>query len=99
MRFELGMEAPNPQRALVSAATIGGAYVLGGLIPLGPYFFVSSARGALPVSIAVTMIALLTFGCVKARFTGARILRSGFQTVLVGGLAAGAAFLLAHALS
>jgi VIT1/CCC1 family predicted Fe2+/Mn2+ transporter len=99
MRFELGMEAPDPRRGLISAVTIGGAYVVGGLIPLAPYFFVQTATAALPISIVVTLAALFVFGCTKARFTGAPVLRSGLQTVLVGGLAATAAFLLAHALA
>ena len=99
MRFELGLERPNPQRALVSAVTIGGAYVIGGLIPLVPYMTIASSRAALGVSVAVTLIALAVFGYVKGRFTGLAPLRSAIQTVLIGGLAAGAAFALARLIS
>ena len=99
MRFELGLERPNPRRALVSALTIGGAYVVGGLIPLVPYMTLSSTRAALIVSSVVTLIALAVFGYVKSRFTGLRPVRGALQTVLVGGLAASVAYLLARLLS
>jgi VIT1/CCC1 family predicted Fe2+/Mn2+ transporter len=99
MRFELGLEKPDPRRALTSALTIGGAYAVGGIIPLAPYMLSSSARVALIVSVLVTLCALLIFGYVKGRFTGARPIRSGLQTVLVGGLAAAAAFAIARAIS
>jgi vacuolar iron transporter family protein len=96
MRFELGLEKPDPRRAVRSALTIALAYVAGGLVPLAPYFLVSTPRAGLPVSVAVTMAALFVFGLVKGRFTGARPLRSALQTVVVGGLAATAAFALAR---
>jgi VIT1/CCC1 family predicted Fe2+/Mn2+ transporter len=97
MRFELGLERPDPRRALRSALTIGGAYAAGGLIPLGPYMVVGSAGTALSVSVGVTLAALAVFGYVKARFTGARPWKSALQTVLIGGLAASAAFGIARA--
>jgi vacuolar iron transporter family protein len=99
MRFELGLEKPDPRRARVSAATIGLAYVAGGLIPLVPYMLVTRASAALPVSVIVTLLALAVFGYVKGRFTGTRPLRSALQTTLIGGLAAGAAFAIARAIS
>lgn len=99
MRFELGLEKPDPNRALKSALTIAGAYVVGGLIPLAPYLLISSAHTALLVSVAVTLLALFVFGAVKGRFTGTPTLRSGGQTLLIGGLAAGAAFAIAKLIS
>lgn len=99
MRFELGLEKPDPRRALISAATIGGSYALGGIVPLGPYFAIGDAHSALVVSAGLTLVALAIFGFVKGRFTGARPLVSGAQTVVIGGLAASAAFLLARAIS
>lgn len=99
MRFELGLEEPKPERARTSALTIGGAYVAGGFIPLAPYIFISTAHVALLVSIAVTLAALFIFGFVKGRFTTARPLRSALETALVGSVAAGAAFLIARAIS
>jgi VIT1/CCC1 family predicted Fe2+/Mn2+ transporter len=99
MRFELGLEAPDPRRALTSAATIGSAYVAGGAIPLLPYFFVPRAAGALLVSIVTTLAALFVFGFVKARLTGARPLRGALQTLAIGGLAAAVAFVIARAVA
>jgi vacuolar iron transporter family protein len=98
MRFELGLEKPDPRRALASALTIAGAYVVGGFIPLGPYIALS-ASAALAASVGITLVALGVFGYVKGHFTGAAPLRSSFQTVLIGGLAAAAAFAIARAIS
>jgi vacuolar iron transporter family protein len=96
MRFELGLEQPNPKRALVSAATIGGSYLVGGLIPLAPYFATRNISEALPISVVLTGLALAIFGAIKGHFTGISRVKSAAQTLLVGGLAAGAAFWLAH---
>ncbi len=96
MRFELGLEAPDPRRALRSALTIAASYMVGGMVPLSPYFFARDVAHALPVSVGVTLAALAAFGYVKGRLTGVRAIRSALQTVLVGGLAATAAFLLAR---
>jgi VIT1/CCC1 family predicted Fe2+/Mn2+ transporter len=49
--------------------------------------------------VAVTLLALGVFGWIKGRFTGAPRGRSALQTVLIGGLAAGAAFLIARLIS
>ena len=99
MRFELGLEEPDPKRAVQSALTIAASYVAGGIIPLAPYMTLHSARTALVWSVVVTLIALAVFGYVKGRFTGSRPGRSASQTVVIGGLAAGAAFLLAKLIS
>jgi VIT1/CCC1 family predicted Fe2+/Mn2+ transporter len=99
MRFELGLEAPDPKRALRSALTIAASYVVGGLVPLVPYMAAATVREALAISIAVTLLALFIFGYVKGRFTGARPFRSAVQTVFIGGLAAAAAFAIARAIS
>jgi predicted membrane protein (TIGR00267 family) len=95
MRFELSLEEPDPRRARRSALTIALSYVAGGLVPLAPYFFLRSVHHALVGSVVVTLLALLVFGYVKGRFTTARPLRSAWQTVIVGGLAATAAFVIA----
>ena len=99
MRFELGLEEPDPRRALRSALTIAGSYIVGGLIPLSPYIIERSVSRALGVSVELTLLALLLFGYIKGRFTGAGPLRSAFQTALIGSLAAGAAFAIARAIS
>jgi VIT1/CCC1 family predicted Fe2+/Mn2+ transporter len=99
MRFELGLEKPNPRRALTSAATIAGAYIVGGFIPLSSYILIPSVSTALTVSVATTLIALAGFGYIKGRFTGAPPLRSAIQTVLIGGIAAAVAFAIAREIS
>jgi len=99
MRFELGLEQPEPRRARQSAVTIACAYIAGGLIPIAPYFIVSGVTEALPYSIAVTLSALAVFGYVKGGYTGTAPLRSAIQTLLIGGTAAAAAFILARAIS
>jgi len=99
MKFELGLEKPDPKRASSSAMTIAGSYIAGGLIPLAPYFVFRSIHSALIVSVVVTLLALFVFGYVKGRFTVKKPLRSAWQTVVVGGLAASAAFLLAKLFS
>lgn len=99
MRFELGLERPDPKRARVSAAVIAASYVAGGLIPLAPYMMTHAARTALWFSAAMTLVALLVFGLIKGRYTGARPLKSALQTTLTGGLAATAAFLIAKAIA
>ncbi len=99
MRFELGLEEPNPKRAWQSALTIAGAYIAGGLIPLAPYFLLREAHNALLISVGVTLLALLVFGYVKAKFTGANPFKSSIQTALIGSLAASAAYLIAKMIS
>lgn len=97
MRFELGLEAPDPRRATRSAATIGGAYVVGGLVPLLPYVFVADVMTGFGISTIVTLVALLVFGVVKGRFTGLRPIRSGLQTLAIGAAAAAVAYAIARA--
>jgi VIT1/CCC1 family predicted Fe2+/Mn2+ transporter len=99
MRFELGLEEPNPRRAVTSAATIAGSYVAGGLIPLFPYIVQSSVSRGLVLSAVVTLVALTVFGFIKGRYTGVSAIRSAAQTAVIGGIAAAAAFLLAKVIA
>jgi VIT1/CCC1 family predicted Fe2+/Mn2+ transporter len=96
MRFELELEKPDPWTALRSGLIIGLSYALAGFIPLGPYFFVNPVSTALYVSAGVTLAALAIFGYVRGRLLGVDAWRSAGQTLLVGGIAAGAAFGLAR---
>jgi VIT1/CCC1 family predicted Fe2+/Mn2+ transporter len=98
MRFELGLEPPQPGRAWKSALTIASAYIIGGLVPLSAYWFVDDIHLALRWSAVTTLLALAIFGGVKGRFTGVSFMRSALQTTLVGGLAAIAAFIIARAI-
>ena len=99
MRFELGLEAPDPRRARRSALTIGASYIFGGLIPLAPYMILHSVLTGLWFSVGITLVALLIFGSVKGHFTGIKPLHGGLQTVFTGGLAAAAAFFIARLIS
>jgi vacuolar iron transporter family protein len=96
MRFELGLESPEPGRALWSALTIAAAYVVGGFIPLSAYFIMPDTGRALRLSVAVTLLALSVFGGIKGRFTGVPVVRSALQATIFGGLAAAAAFVIAR---
>ena len=96
MRFELGLERPDPSRAWKSALTIALAYIVGGMIPLSAYLLLVDAQQALRLSVAVTLAALAIFGGIKGKFTGVPVLRSALQTCVIGGLAAAAAFCIAR---
>jgi VIT1/CCC1 family predicted Fe2+/Mn2+ transporter len=99
MRFELGLEEPDPKRAPRSAMTIAGAYIAGGLIPLAPYMMMGSAYSALMASVISTLVALAIFGAIKGHYTGMPRLSSAIRTVVIGGLAAAAAFGIARLVS
>lgn len=99
MKYELGLEKPEPKRARNSALTIALSYISGGIIPLSPYIFLSNSRSALILSIIVTLLALGIFGYVKGRFIGLKPFNKALQTIVTGGLAAGAAFIIAKLIS
>lgn len=96
MRFELGLDEPDPKRALHSAIVIALSYIAGGLVPLAPYMMTPVASLALKFSVASTLLALAIFGYVKGRFTGMAPYKSAARTTLIGGLAAGAAYGIAR---
>jgi len=96
MRFELGLEEPDPRRANRSAVTIAASYVFGGLIPLAPYMILPTVTAGLRYSVIITLIALAAFGYGKSHFTGLAPWKGAVQTVVIGGVAAAAAFLLAR---
>ncbi|CAI0449969.1 unnamed protein product [Linum tenue] len=97
MKFELGLEKPDPRRAVQSALTIAISYIIGGFVPLLPYMFIARAQDAVIASVIVTLIALLLFGFAKGHFTGSRPFISAFQTALIGAIASAAAFGIARA--
>ena len=99
MRFELGLEEPDPKRALQSAITIALSYIAGGLVPLWPYMMWKDQGKAISASVFATILALLVFGFVKGHFTGVGKIKSAIQTALIGGLAAAVAYGLAKAIS
>lgn len=92
MRFELGLERPDQNRAQQSAFIIGISYVIGGLIPLTAYFFTDSAKQGLIYSTIITIICLILFGLVKSKLTGQPLFKGTMRVAMVGALAAAAAF-------
>ena len=92
MKFELGLEKPDPKRARKSALNIGVSYIAGGIIPLSPYFFITDAKEALKFSVVATLICLFFFGYFKSKITGVPILSGALKVMLIGALAAGAAY-------
>jgi VIT1/CCC1 family predicted Fe2+/Mn2+ transporter len=103
MRFELGLEAPDPTRARRSALTIALSYIVGGLVPLLPYMLLGNGPEgialALRCSVLITLVALAVFGAIKGRLLGTGWLRSAIQTMSIGGAAAAAAYILARLLN
>ncbi len=92
MKYELGLEKPNPKRATNSALNIGLSYIAGGVIPLSPYFFIDDATEALKISVIATLICLFVFGYFKSKITGVNAWSGALKVVLIGAVAAAAAF-------
>ena len=99
MRFELGLEKPNKNRARQSALVIGSSYVVGGMIPLSAYFFADSAVRGLVYSTIITLICLVVFGLIKSKLTGQPLLKGAMRVTVVGAAAAAAAFMIASLIS
>lgn len=99
MRYELGLEKPNPRRAPISAMTIGGSYIIGGLIPLSSYMALNNIHTALLVSAIATLSTLGIFGAIKGKLTGIHPVKGALQTMFVGGLAASVAYGIARLIS
>ncbi len=95
MRFELNLNPPQPNRAAISAFTIGGAYVIGGLVPLSGYMVTMDIKTALLISSISTLSALAIFGAIKAKLTGSKPIKGAAQTMFVGGVAAAVAYWIA----
>ena len=92
MKYELGLEKPDPKRATKSALNIGLSYVAGGIIPLSPYFFIDNSVDALQYSVIATLICLFVFGYFKSRITGVNAWWGATRVMMIGAVAAAAAF-------
>lgn len=95
MKYELGLDEPDARRAGKSAATIGVSYIVGGTIPLLPYFFTSTPFEGLKISALITLVCLFTFGYFKSKVTGQPVWSGAFKVMIIGAIAAGAAFAVA----
>ena len=98
MKHELHLDEPEPKRATKSAFNIGASYIVGGTVPLSPYFFITDSIEALKVSAVLTLICLFVFGYFKSKLTGVNPLKGGFRVMLIGASAAAAAFGIAKAI-
>jgi VIT1/CCC1 family predicted Fe2+/Mn2+ transporter len=92
MKYELGLDKPDPKRATKSALNIGISYAVGGLVPLSPYFFTSTPVDALKISVVLTLVCLFIFGYFKSKITGVSPVGGALRVMLIGALAAAAAF-------
>jgi VIT1/CCC1 family predicted Fe2+/Mn2+ transporter len=95
MKYELGLEKPDANRARNSAATIGISYIIGGLIPLSAYFLTQTPYQGLLISALLTVICLFIFGYFKSKVTGQPPLKGALKVTIIGITAATAAFLIA----
>jgi VIT1/CCC1 family predicted Fe2+/Mn2+ transporter len=98
MKYELGLDEPDPKRASKSALNIGLSYIVGGIIPLSPYFFINNSTDALKISVIATLICLFVFGYFKSKMTGVSPFTGALKVMLIGALAAAAAFGIAKLL-
>jgi len=98
MKYELGLDEPDPKRATRSALNIGLSYIVGGIIPLSPYFFINDSKDALKISVIATLICLFVFGYFKSKMTGVSPLAGAIKVMLIGAVAAAAAFGIAKLL-
>ena len=92
MKYELGLDKPDPKRATKSALNIGLSYAVGGLVPLSPYFFTDTPLEALKYSAIITLLCLFVFGYFKSRMTGVHPLKGALKVMLIGAVAASAAY-------
>ena len=99
MKFELGLDKPDPKRATKSAMNIGVSYAVGGIIPLSPYFFIENSTEALKFSVIATLLCLFVFGFFKSKMTGVPVLSGALKVMLIGAIAAAAAFGVAKVFS
>ena len=92
MKHELGLAKPDPKRARKSAFNIGFSYIIGGMIPLSPYFFAEDGITALKISALITLLCLFIFGFFKSKLTGMPPFKGAVKVALIGALAAACAF-------
>src|SRR5665648_556233 len=95
MKYELGLEKPDANRARNSAATIGISYIIGGLIPLSAYFLTQTPYQGLLISALLTVICLFIFGYFKSKVTGQPPVKGALKVTIIGITTATAAFLIA----
>ncbi|HYZ88124.1 MAG TPA: VIT1/CCC1 transporter family protein [Myxococcales bacterium] len=92
MTEELGLSVAPTTAPLRSGLVVALAYAVGAAFPVLPYAWPIHVDRAFVLSIVLTLTALFGVGAAKTKMTGRPWLRSGFESVLVGALAAAATF-------
>jgi len=94
---ELGM-LPDERKPLISALATLVSFIVVGSIPLLAYLLGLiihfPARDTFPISLGLSAVALFGLGAAKVLVTQHNPFRSGLETLLVGGLAAGVAYIV-----
>ncbi len=102
LSYELGI-ARKKQDPFKNAATTFGSFVLFGFVPLIAYIFSKSAsifrQDTFFIASVFTGLTLFSLGAMKCKVTRMNWLRSGAEMLLVGGLAAVAAYLIGYFIS
>lgn len=84
---ELGLQVDPDTVRIPEALTMGVSYIIGSIFPLIAYFFLP-IRTALPVSLALTVLALVAIGIIKGRLASINLIRSALEVVVVGTVSA-----------
>ncbi|HLG34690.1 MAG TPA: VIT1/CCC1 transporter family protein [Bacteroidia bacterium] len=95
MKFELGLDKPDINRARQSARNIGVAYIVGGIVPLSAYMFTATPHDGLIYSSLMTVACLLVFGYYKSKATGQPPAMGALKVTAIGVIAAAAAYFIA----
>ena len=90
---ELGISMDITSNPMKDALTMACAFILAAMVPIFPYFFLDRAT-AIPVSIGVALIGLFALGFGKGRLVQKSPIFQGMEILVIGCVAAGAAFLI-----
>jgi predicted membrane protein (TIGR00267 family) len=87
MSEELQLQPVDRRMAFRSAIIVGIAAIVGSLIPLMPFLFVTVSTGIL-ISIGISALVLFIVGAVKARLTVGHPGKSGLEMAVIGTVSA-----------
>mgnify|MGYP001392053088 CR=1 FL=1 len=85
-------EWPETVHAARHGAVTWLSFVSAGLIPLFPFFLLSTVEASVRASVMLVAAALFAVGALRTAVTGRHWFRSGLEMLLVGALAGGAAY-------
>lgn len=92
---ELGLQIDPDTVRIPEALTMGVSYIIGSIFPLIAYFFLPIPV-ALPVSLVLTVLALVIVGIIKGRLANINLVRSALEVVVVGTASALGGYLLGN---